>query len=287
MSAINFCLVTYDKYPQLTRDDGLLRDKLEALGHTVRPVLWRDPSVVWEQADVVVIRSPWDYMEHVGEFWSFLHRLEGHPRVLNSPALMCWNLDKVYLAELESRGVPIVPTVFVAAGETVDVHEVAQGRGWGEVVVKPTVSGGAWRTQRVGEGCWMEGQSLLESCRDRGMLIQQFIPTITRGEISLVYFGGEFSHAVRKIPRTGEFRIQEEFGGFLHAYTPTREEMMAADRVMANLPEGPAYARVDLVLGETDEVLLGEVEVVEPSLYLAFCPDAAHTFATHLIQRFG
>ena len=47
-----------------------------------------------------------------------------------------------------------------------------------------------------------------------GGLFQAFVPEVeTQGEVSLVFIDGVFSHAVRKRPAQGDFRVQIDFGG--------------------------------------------------------------------------
>lgn len=225
--------------------DGLLSAALGA-----RPVAW-DAPVDWDAFACVVVRSCWDYHLRPVEFLTWLNGLR--VRLVNSRSLIGWNFDKRYLRSL---GVAMPETLWLAEGEAAVVE--------GEWVVKPFVSASAYGTKRIGGGK-VTGPAML----------QRFVPGIAAGEWSVVFLGGEFSHAVLKRPVAGEFRVQREFGGSVAHLAPPSEVLRFAEEAMTHLPEPSAFARVDVVV--EDRPLLMELEVIEPELFLT--PAAARRLA--------
>ncbi len=206
--------------------------------------------------------------------------LEGWPEsvpLFNPPALMRWNTRKTYLAELEAAGVPIVPSWFgdadaasvAAAFDRFDVETL---------VVKPQVSGGSYRTDRVRRG------DAVEPLADA--IIQPFLPAVgEEGELSLLYIGGAFSHAVRKVAQGGDFRIQPQFGGVTTAISADREAHAVAAQALAALPVAPLYARVDLIRLPDGSLALMELEAIEPDLYIDFGDDVPGKLADAVVAR--
>src|SRR5690242_410608 len=175
-------LATWRGLPALAADDRLLRDALVRRGVDARAVVWDDPGVDWRAFDAIVVRSTWDYHKRIDEFRAWLDRMEGLP-LWNPPAVLRWNTHKSYLFELQARGIEIVPTLLVPGGSS--------------FIVKPAVSATAFRTER--------------HATDADVLVQSFVPEIvTDGELSFVFLGQEFSHAVRKRAASGEFRVQSD-----------------------------------------------------------------------------
>jgi glutathione synthase/RimK-type ligase-like ATP-grasp enzyme len=256
--------------PSLTLDDALVIEPAARLGLGIEPAVWDHPEADWARFDAVVVRSTWDYHLRLDEWVAWVDRVARVTRVLNAPEVLRANAVKTYLLDLERRGVPIVPTTLVGRGSTV--------RPARRVVVKPVVSAGAHLTFVVNNPGVLEVQ--VDS------LVQPYLPAVeTEGELSFLFFGGAFSHAVLKRPAPGDFRVQEEHGGTFELLSPSREDLAVARRVMDAAPE-TLYARVDLV--RLDGALrLMELELVEPSLYLALDPDAPARFATALARALG
>jgi len=201
-------------------------------------------------------------------------------RMLNPPGVLSWNSDKSYLGRLAGRSVPIPPTVWTDAPTQADVDAAFDRFGAEQLVVKPRVSGGAWKTQRLSLG------EPLTDAPDGPALIQPYLPSIeTEGETSLLFFDRRFSHAVRKTPVLGEFRIQVQFGGRYESVAPPAEALAVADTVLSNIDEDLLYARIDLARGPDGGWLLMEAELIEPDLYLAQAPDGGAAFAQAVAGR--
>ncbi|HEV7226825.1 transporter [Brevundimonas sp.] len=201
-------------------------------------------------------------------------------RMLNPPDVLSWNSDKSYLGRLAGRGVPIPLTVWVDAPTQADVDTAFDRFDTDRLVVKPRVSGGAWKTLRLSRG-----QPLFDA-PDGPALIQPYLPSIeTEGETSLLFFDRRFSHAVRKTPVPGEFRIQVQFGGRYRSVEPPPEALALAGTVLAGIDEDLLYARIDMARAPDGGWLLMEAELIEPDLYLAQAPDGGAAFALAVARR--
>jgi glutathione synthase/RimK-type ligase-like ATP-grasp enzyme len=200
--------------------------------------------------------------------------------------MMAWNTDKTYLRALQARNVPVPETVWLARGEPGNLAATLNARPWARAVVKPTVSATAWRTfVTQPETAHSDQAALDEVLIDTGALIQQFVDEIeTDGEWSLVFFDGTFSHAVIKRPLAGDFRVQEEFGGRAEPRTPPAPVVEAAAHALRQVPGEPLYARVDGVIASGAFTLM-EMELIEPSLFLASDPGAVDRLVSALLRR--
>ncbi|MDX2199155.1 MAG: hypothetical protein SF069_09315 [Phycisphaerae bacterium] len=274
-------LVTSEALPLLHEDDRLLLPALQKLGIVGEPAVWSAADVDWQSFDALVIRSPWDYFRRVAEFRAWLSaRRAGGPPLCNAGEILAWNFEKHYLTELANARIPTIPTIVIPAGDHPDIAALAQERGWDEIVVKPTISGGAYETHRFRRAYADQYRaSIAHTLRDRGLLIQPFLPEILRdGELSLLFFDGAFSHAVRKRPQGGDYRVQPQFGGTVERVEARAEWIDTARACIAAAPSLPTYARVDGVIVNGRFVLM-ELEVFEPLMFLAHHPLAAERFA--------
>ena len=254
-------LATCAAWPELTDDDSLLIPALRQLEVEAIPVVWDQPAH-WAQYDQVVIRSCWDYHLRPDEFLGWIEKLEAAcVPVQNIPSLIRWNADKRYLRQLREAGVAIPATVWIEDREEVTAHEILDAHGWNSAVVKPTVSASAHNLRRV-----FKDEPLLHV---RGpAIVQQFVPEIVSGgEWSLVFLGGQYSHAVIKRPTSGDFRVQWQFGGSAARASPSVALIAEATKVIASLPGEPVYARIDGV-DCGGRFILMEAELIEPVLFL-------------------
>lgn len=195
-------------------------------------------------------------------------------RLHNPPEALLWNADKSYFSRLEKGGAPVVPTLFVDRVDEAALLQAATHFGTDRLVAKPRISGGAFQTIR-----WSPGAPL-DDAPDGPALIQPYMPSIeTGGEVSLIYLGGRFSHAISKRPQPGDFRVQPEYDGIIVSYDPSPEQLTAASAILRAADTDLLYARVDLVSGYGGQPLLMELELIEPDLYLGYDPDAPARFA--------
>jgi glutathione synthase/RimK-type ligase-like ATP-grasp enzyme len=194
-------------------------------------------------------------------------------RLQNPPSVLRWNSDKLYLGRLAEQGAPVVPTLYVERLTEEGLHTAAEAFATDYLIAKPQVSASAWQTIR-----WSPGGSL-DGGPTGAAMIQPFLPSIEyEGELSLIYLGSAFSHAIRKRPQPGDFRVQPEHDGIITPHAAARDEMAAAEAILAAVEEELLYARVDLIRGLDGSPALMEVELVEPDLYLQHDPSGGAAF---------
>jgi glutathione synthase/RimK-type ligase-like ATP-grasp enzyme len=250
-------------------------DALRAAGVSTDVVSW-DEDRDWGAYELVVVRTPWDYFGRVTQFLDWAARVERETSLVNPADVLRWNSHKGYLAEFTAKSVPTVPTRLVP-GPSTDVADQIREVPWEEIVVKPAVDGGArhaWRGLRDDPSL----SRVAERLTDHGdVVVQPFVPAIVDGERSLVFLGGRFSHAVRKVPKAGDYRSQRHLGGREVDHEPDSAELQVALAAMAAAPGRLTYARVDLVEWEGAPVLI-ELEVIEPDLFLRDVPERVDRF---------
>lgn len=280
-------LATCADYPHLYFDEHLLFYELAAHGFTVEWPLWNDPQVDWSRYDIVLPRTTWDYyrVEDLQAILAWVAQLErSGVQLWNPPEVLRWNYDKRYLLDLERRGTRIVPTRYYEPSTTLDLAAEAAKLGTEEVIIKPSVSGAAWQMERFpvtqAAAYQPHAEQILRRC---GLLLQPYLPEITRnGEWALMFFGGEFSHAVLKRAKPGDFRVQTDHGGTVHELTPPPEVLAAALHAVRSAPGPSIYARVDGV-EVNGKFTLMEFEVFEPELFFRNHPLAARRFTEALL----
>jgi glutathione synthase/RimK-type ligase-like ATP-grasp enzyme len=278
-------LVTSEALANLDEDDLLLVTALGEMNVASVPAVWSDASIDWTSFNAVVMRTPWDYFERVVEFRAWLDaRIAEGVRLFNAPEILTWNFDKSYLQDLAREGVAVVPTIAVAKNDNVDIGALARARGWNEIVVKPTIGGGAYRTYRVRiEELDRYAADIAETLADRGLLVQPFLHEIQAGgELSFLFFDGVFSHAVRKRPKVGDYRVQFQFGGTNENVQVSDDLIAEARLAIAHAPALPVYARVD---GVVKDGKLLELEIFEPLMFLSRHPEAPARFAHAIVNR--
>lgn len=266
--------------PRMTQweDDLHSADVLIARGVDVEFVAWDDSAAVWESFDLAVIRSTWDYTERLEEFLAWADSV-GPERVRNVPALLRWNTDKRYLAELDGAGLPVPPTALVAPGGAVPEFG-------GRVVIKPIQGAGARDTGVFSDENREEGLDLLARLgeQDEIAMIQPYIPWVEQsGETAVIFVGGRFAYALKKrafLPESGVAPVQPGTTvaaamfdeGLVTLGEATENEVELGTRTVAWLTRRfgslPLYARIDMVSSPEGEAVLMEVEATEPSLYL-------------------
>lgn len=270
-------------------DDPVLADAFEDAGAEAMILDWDKPDADWASFDAVVIRSTWDYTRRLDEFTAWLAHVDGCTLLLNPADVVRSNLDKLYLGRLGELGVPIVPTRVIRAGEPFDLGEACAEWSCAQVAVKPALGAGAIGLLIAGADETERVSAHIAELLIRGpVIVQPFMPAVSSlGELSLVYLDGRYSHAVRKIPRAGENRVQVEYGGIYTVEEPSEPARFVADRAMRAWPEGLLYARVDLLETAPGEYRVIECELVEPELFFRMLPETADAFARLTLARVG
>jgi glutathione synthase/RimK-type ligase-like ATP-grasp enzyme len=278
--------VTYSGLPRLTEDDRLAIAPLRERGAEVQAILWDAPDVRWEEFDSVVLRSCWEYHLRVEEFRAWIERLErqGVP-LWNPPQVVRSNIDKGYLKDLAQKGVAVAPSVWLEKGGGVNLEAVLREHDWEQAVVKPTISMTAFKTwithpARAGR----DEAAVQEMLKSSGVMIQRFVREVqTKGEWSFIFFRKEYSHGVLKRAKPGDFRVQDDFGGYLEETLPSGSLVEQAQRIV-NLTEEPLlYARVDAV-DVKGTLLLMELELIDPVLFLSDDEHAPQRFADAIMS---
>lgn len=238
-----------------------LSSAFAAKSDTIEAVRWDEPTVDWADYDAVLIGSCWDYHDRLEEFLGTLHEIEAQTMLANSTALVTWNCRKTYLRDLESQGVAIVPTLWMEVPVSDKIDGAFEELSTDRLVVKRQIGANA------------EGQFLLHRDDtppnvDAPVMVQPLIDSIaTEGEISFVLIDGAVSHALVKRPASGDYRVQSSYGGMETAWIPGRADLASAKAVAAKIPGEWLYARVDMVRGLDGQLLLMELELIEPFLY--------------------
>lgn len=249
-------------------------------GADVEPVSWTEAGELAD-FDLVLPLVAWGYHLQYDAWLAFLDRVEASGiAMLNPPALLRWNGDKSYLAELADSGVPTVPTLAVESCCDADLDEARRRFDTDWLVIKPPVSASASGTHRLGPNDDVPSDS-----RRRPMIIQPLIEEIARtGEFSLMLFDGEFSHAVVKRPAAGDFRVQPHLGGVtLPSKAPPGAERLAR-QALAAAPARATYARVDIVPDDEGVLRIMELELIEPALFLDHAPDGGAAFTQAILS---
>lgn len=277
-------LATGRHMPRDAPENELLAAALAELGITAAVRPWDEP-LDWADARLVLVRTTWDYYTRLDDFLAWARRVDRRTALRNTAAILEWNSHKRYLLHLAEAGVPVIPTTLLPRNATAAGHAEALARhDGGEVVIKPAVSAGARGALRVRASEPAAAEHLAMLTRAGDALVQPFVPSVaTAGESSLIFFGDRFSHAVRKVPAGGDYRVHEGYGGSVEPYRPSADEMNAARAALAAAPAPPTYARVDLVTGPDGPAVM-ELELIEPELFLPHHEGAAARYARHLAE---
>ncbi|KOU20566.1 hypothetical protein ADK52_25995 [Streptomyces sp. WM6372] len=267
-------------------DLPLMLEALRARGVDAVAAAWNDPDFDWSRCAAVVIRSTWDYAARRAEFLAWADAVQGATRLDNPAALVRWNTDKRYLGELAGRGVPVVPTRFIAPGEALVLP------GDGQFVVKPTVSAGARDTARYAEHHHEAAAGHVAALHAAGStaMVQPYLTRIDEGERALVFLGGSFSHAIRKGP------VLTDVGGVdndrvphpdLVPHRPSAAELALAEAALAAAQGARAllYARVDIATADDGAPVVMELELVEPNLFLGHGEHGLRRFTDLVHER--
>lgn len=284
--AIGF--VTCAEHRQLTADDLILAAALERRGVKVVPVVWRETQPQSLACDLLLLRSCWDYHLHPQAFVSWVAEAHRRATVINSPEIVRWNMDKHYLGDVQAQGFAVPRTIFLDAGATVDLPSLIGSGGFTQAVIKPAISLSAYETYLVRAEEAKQFQDRINALlRERDILVQEFVPEIqTTGEWSLVFVGGEFSHAVSKLPKNGDFRVQHEYGAFHELAQPPKQVLETASAILARFAPQALYCRADMVQRQ-DAATLMELELIDPVLHFELAPEAAEKLAELIYPHKG
>ena len=298
-------LATCAELPDLDPDDQLLRDALVERGVPVDVAVRDDPTIDWASYQHVVVRSTWDYTERQAQFVDWTRRVEQTSELLNPADVIAWNTDKTYLADLEERGLPIVPTIWLDPAKNMTSRAInSRLPAFGEFVIKPTISAGSRDTGRYDASATQQRMLAITHAKNlmavgRRVMLQRYLRGVdTVGETGLVFLDGVFSHAVRKSALlSGPFRPADLDGALYRGEViaprePSAEERAVGDRVVEALADiFPTaghpflYTRVDVIPDEDGKPVILEVELTEPSLFFQHGPGSAERAADAIAAR--
>ncbi|MBB2147260.1 hypothetical protein GM921_17295 [Pedobacter sp. LMG 31464] len=272
---MNIALVTYqDKgaysSPTTENEDDSLLKFLKSKNLKIEKVIWNDPQVNWENYDLAILKSPWDYFDLITDFYTWLSDLESkNIKLLNPIDIVKWNADKHYLHDIEKAGLKVTQSIFLNKGEKINLQDYFEKLNTDKIIVKPAVSGGSKNTFKVTVATAEEINLKLNILlQEEDFILQPFLTEIEEnGEWSFLFFGGKFSHALLKKAKAGDFRVQHSFGGTIHPQNPPQHLIATAQHYINQFAKGCLYARVDGAL-VNNEFLLMELELIEPFLFL-------------------
>jgi hypothetical protein len=290
-------LATCERFPDLDAEDRLLIPALEGLGISAVPAVWTDPTIDWSTFDAVVIRETWDYSGDREAFLAWAAHVEASSRLFNPADVIAWDTDKHYLHDIERNGLSVVPTTFVEPGA--DVSEWVPPADSQDYVVKPAISCGSQDTVRYSSAAPSDiARDHVRRLVDEGraVMVQPYLDSVdTAGETALLFFNGEFSHAIRKGPLLVRGIEGERVEGLfvpeqIDPREPSLDELVTARAIVECIPGGlerVLYARVDLIADEYGTPHLLELELCEPSLFLSHSEGAADRLAAAISARLG
>lgn len=265
--------------------DELLVPHFKKHGWSVETVSWRSELVNWDKFDYVIVRSTWDYQQHAEAFLACLDKINASKAtLLNSLPLIKWNIEKHYLKDLEKKGVSVVDTVWGSTFNEAELEAAFLHFNCETVVIKPVLSANADDTFQLSKATWKEKKDVLvKTFGQRDFMIQPFLHSVVEeGEYSLFYFSGAYSHAIKKVPQQGDFRVQEEHGGRLYSVDIDSTQDAIAQKALSAMPCEALYARVDLVR-QNNEWAIMELELIEPSLYFNLDEQSAPRFVKAML----
>lgn len=286
---MNRCaFLTMEKLDDFFVYDDMVKPYLSQLGWQTDDISWHDNDVDYNDYNAVVVRSTWDYQAYPEAFLSCLKKIEASSANLQNPLkLMQWNFSKDYLRDLEMSGVAILPTLWRDKFVLKETLEAFETFNTDQIIIKPRVSANADFTYRLThQDLKDQAKQIEDELGTRPIMIQAFEKNVlAQGEYSLFYFVNQYSHTIVKKPAIGDFRVQEEHGGQMHAVEPSAEMLLLAEQTLKALPDESLYARIDM-LNTSSGMAIIEVELIEPSLYFNLDSASPERFAKALVQQY-
>ena len=271
----------------LFEDDKLLIEALRQMGHKAKSVIWSDKSINWNEFDIAIIRSAWDYIDKRKEFIKVLKHIESTKcRLYNSSKIVNWNSDKKYLFDLQKLNVPIVPTFKVDSGNLESIKQKFLLNNWHEIILKPSIGAGGANIEKINiEEFDSKIEQKTKEKFEGELLIQPLINSIkTKGEWSHIFIDGKRTHSLLKIPAQGDFRSHTIYGGKLKLMEPGIEDINQINSIRSKLLFDFLYVRIDVVRFQNELVVM-EIESIEPILYFGLKPEAIKPFAEAIVKK--
>ena len=256
---------------QVLEEDNILLEEIKKLGLKVGRKDWNDKNFNWKNTKLAIFRSTWDYFDKITEFTSWIKSNKSKTIFLNSYELIKWNINKSYLNDLKDNNINIAKTKFINQDNFITLKELFHKTKFKDAVIKPSISGAAKNTFKINLNNYFEYENSFKNLifnENSEMIFQEFLYSIQRiGEISLIVINGQFTHAVKKIAKHGDFRVQDDHGGKVINHIAVKKEIEFAENCIKACPFKPIYARVDIIYDNYNEISLSELELIEPELW--------------------
>lgn len=273
---------------QILTEDRLVQEALEAKGLKVTKKDWADPDFDWSTAKTLLFRTTWDYFHRFEEFSPWLDKVSKLTTLINPAEQIRWNMDKHYMRDLKEKGIPIVESHYVKRGSTDSLADIHKKTGWTETVIKPTVSGGARHTYKLNPNNYAEHETIFKDLiAKEDFILQPFQKNVpVDGEVSHIVIGGKYSHSILKLAKAGDYRVQDDYGGTVHKYAPSPEEVEFAEKATKACDPLPLYSRVDVIWDNNKDLALIELELIEPELWFRENNKAAKKLAEAVFEGY-
>jgi len=271
----------------IIKEDGLVQQELEKLNITCERKAWDDDFNPLS-FKFALFRTTWNYFDELARFMGFLKNCKNSIALINPYDQIVWNLNKRYLLALEKLGINIPQTYIAAKNCKKTLRKIVEHQDWKEIVIKPCVSAAGWNTHYVKCPNSYEAEKLFSDLNKTcDVIVQCFQQNIIqKGEMSFMVIDGKYSHAVLKKAKAGDFRVQDDFGGSVIPYGPTKKEITFVQHVIQSIPFNPIYARVDVIVDNFNKLAVSELELIEPEMWFRFHDKAAHRLAQAIKRRF-
>ncbi len=269
------------------KEDDYLVKALQKTGLKTSRLSWDNTNFDWSTTKSIIFRSTWDYFDRFDAFSKWLKHVSKITVLINPEAIIRWNIDKHYLLDLKNNGVPIAETYFIEKSSKTTLKQLHDQLNWKETVLKPCVSGGARHTYKLNKNNLEKHEAIFqELITNEAMMLSPFQYSIVeKGEVSLMVFNGKYTHSVLKIAKTGDFRVQDDYGGSINDYSPSNKEIEFAETTVKACSELPLYARVDIFTDNNKQLALLELELIEPELWFRKHPEAATILAEAIKEK--
>jgi glutathione synthase/RimK-type ligase-like ATP-grasp enzyme len=297
MKPYDVVLLTEDRYVEPREDDEYIRnifleDAILTRALEKRKIRsirrsWSDATFDWQSTSHVVFRSTWDYFHRFYEFSRWLDDISLKTECINSADIVRWNMDKHYLNDLKVKGISVIETFFVEKGSRVSLKSLVRDLGWNETILKPVVSGGARHTYKIGKvNIDVHDKIFSDLIAEETVMLQPFQHhVVSQGEIGFIIIDGIYTHAVQKKARSGDFRVQDDFGGTVRSYVPSKEEIRFALHAVEACERFPLYARADVIRDNNNHLAISELELIEPELWFRKSQRAAELLAKGICRK--
>ena len=208
-------------------EDKLVVDALESVGLSVIRLAWDNADFDWSTTKYVLFRTTWDYFDRFQEFSNWLSHVSKQTILLNSERIIRWNIDKHYLLDLKQNGIHIAKSHFIERNTSTTLKELYKQLAWDETILKPCISGAARHTYKLNKSNISQHENVFNKLiAEEAMMLQPFQHNIVKqGEVSMIVIDGKYTHAVLKVAKEGDFRVQDDFGGSVHEYFPSNDEI--------------------------------------------------------------